>query len=252
MHLKESHYMTKASWYCAVLLTTLACSGTTQGALLKSYDFNGTLSDTLGNGVDLTDSGGSISGGRYSFTQNQGLQLTSALPSTTDYGIEIRLQGTDALSGYNKLIDFQDLAVDVGLYVLNEQIRFYTAGPTAAGTVALNTDFTVGLARSSGTIEVFLNGTSLYSFADGGQGVPGGNILNFFEDDFGTSQGEAFAGSVEFIRIHNDSSTFGVAPSFNPGPSIPEPATLSLFGLGLLGCASWLSGAKRSLMLRRG
>lgn len=206
-------------------------STTANAALINSYDFNnGSLSDTLGNGLDLIASGGVVSSGRYSFTDNQGLRLTSALPSTTDYGIEIGFQMSDSLSGYNKLIDFQNLGSDIGLYALNGTVNFYTLG-SAGGSLSLNTDFTVGIARSAGVVNLFLDGLLLSSFTDpSGQAVSGANILNFFEDDFATGQGESFAGSADFIRIHNDSSTFGAQPAM-----IPEPATLLLVGLGLAG-----------------
>lgn len=198
-----------------------------QAALLKSYDFNGNLSDTLGNGVPLTSAEGSISGGRYSFPNNQGLRLTSALPSTTDYGIEMRLRVDDSVDGYNKLIDFQDLSSDLGLYILNGQITFYTLS-SRFGRVSVGTDFTLGLARSLGSIEVFLNGTSLFTAADtSNQAVPLSNVLNFFIDDNQTTTGqlESFAGSVDFIRIHNDSSTFGTEPTV-----VPEPTSLTFLG----------------------
>jgi hypothetical protein len=197
--------------------------------IIKSYDFDSSLTDTLGNGVDLTASGGAVSAGRYSFTNNQGLRLTSALSSTTDYGIEIKFQMNDSLSGYNKLIDFQDLASDLGLYELNGGIRFYTASG-AFGSVSLNTDFTIGLARSAGAMELFLDGVSIFSGSDGSsQGVSGANTLNFFEDDSATGQVESFTGSVDFIRIHDDSSTFGTAPV----GTVPEPSTYAMLILGL-------------------
>ena len=44
------------------------------------------------------------------------------------------------------------------------------------------------------------------------------------------AKGESFVGSVDFIRIHDDSSTFGTEP-----PTVPEPTTLLLLGLGLAG-----------------
>ena len=58
------------------------------------------------------------------------------------------------------------------------------------------------------------------------QAVSTANILNFFEDDLDTGQSEAFNGSVDFIRIHNDSSTFS---------TVPEPSTIVLIGLSILG-----------------
>ena len=95
----------------------LTFSSLSHAALINSYDFNGGLTDTLSTGADLTTSGGTISNGAYDFSANQGLRLTSALPSTTDYGIEFSLTVTDNVNGYNKLIDFSDLASDLGLYI---------------------------------------------------------------------------------------------------------------------------------------
>jgi hypothetical protein len=224
---------------CAIvaLLAALASADSAQAALLKSYDFDGNYSDTLGNGVDLIPSGGSIAGGRYGFAMNQGLQLLTALPSTTDYGIEIRFRVDDDVVSFNKLIDFQNLTADHGMYQYNGGLYFYSSGPQSPpGTVLLNTDHTVGLARSGGSIEVFLDGVPIAApLVDGSNlAVPGGNVLNFFQDDNGGS--EAFVGSVEFIRIHNDSSTFGLAPEFAPASSgLPEPSSIILLSLGVLG-----------------
>jgi len=204
-------------------------SSTANASLINSYDFNDTLSDTMGNGVDLVASGGNISSGRYNFTDNQGLKLTSALPSTSDYAIEIKFQINQDTSGYNKVIDFQNLASDVGLYIFSGAVDFYTAGPTA-GSISIDTDYTLGLARSDGSITVFLDNNELFSTSDSNQAVSASNILNFFEDDSHTGQREAFTGSVDFIRIHNDSSSFGEIP--NP---VPVPAAMWLFASGFAG-----------------
>ena len=224
-------YKTRVSMI--VLLAAFASADIAESALINSYDFNGDLTDTLGNGVDLTASGGTVSGGRYSFTANQGLRLTSALPSTTDYGIEIKLQMNDGLSGFNKLIDFQDLASDFGLYVHDAALQFTDFTPKI-GSVSLNTDFTVGLARFGGSIELFLNGSSVFNGADSGtRAVPFSNILNFFEDDINFGKKESFIGSVDFIRIHDDSSTFGTDPNV-----IPEPSTFCVWALlGIVGAS---------------
>ena len=217
-------------------LVALASAGSAQAALLKSYDFDGDYSDTLGNGVNLIPAGGSISGGRYNFSLNQGLQLLTALPSTTDYGIEIRFQVNDEVSQFNKLIDFKNLSADSGMYQHNGGLYFYSSGPQSpSGTFLLNTDHTVGLARSGGSIQVFLDGVPIAApLGDGGNlAVPPDNILHFFQDD---AASDVFIGSAEFIRIHNDFSTFGLAPNFAPNsPAIPEPTSLLLLGLGALG-----------------
>jgi len=217
-----------------LILLGLFTSLSANAALLKSYDFDGGLTDTLSNGNTLIASGGSVVGGRYDFTNNQGLKLTSALADTSDYGIEIKMQINDSLGGFNKVIDFQDLTSDNGLYFLAGKLNFYALSGSVGSSLTLNTDFTVGLARSGGMLELFLNGTSLWSGADStGYGISASNILNFFEDDNATNQNESFAGSVDFIRIHDDASTFG---SMITSPNaVPVPAALIMFAPALLG-----------------
>ena len=198
---------------CATALT----GGAAQAALVNSYDFDGSYADTLGAGNDIVGSGGTISGGEYIFSGNQGLRLTDALPSTTDYAIELGFSVTDSVGGYNKLIDFQDLASDLGLYIYSGTLDFSTTGA----------------ARSGGVLSYYLDGALIASAADtGNQAVSGSNVLNFFEDDFTTSQGESFAGAVDYIRIHDNISTFGTVPA-----PVPLPAGLPLLlgGFGLLG-----------------
>ncbi|GAA6189694.1 VPLPA-CTERM sorting domain-containing protein [Litorivita sp. NS0012-18] len=214
---------------CATALT----GGTAQAALINSYDFDGSYADTLGAGNDLVASGGTISGGEYIFSGNQGLRLTDALPSTTDYAIELGFSVTDSVGGYNKLIDFQDLASDLGLYIYSGTLDFYTTG-AGGGSISVGQDVVVGFARSGGVLSYYLDGALIASAADtANQAVSGANVLNFFEDDFATSQSESFAGAVDYIRIHDNISTFGAEPA----PAVPLPAGLPLLlgGFGLLG-----------------
>ena len=193
---------------------------------LKSYDFNGTLTDTLGNGAALTDHGGSVVNGRYVFSNDQGLTLASALASTTNYGIEIALKIDDALGGYKKIIDFQNLLTDDGVYSTDDKILFYGVSGAGPDAISSGNEFTVAIARDAiaGEISVYLNNSEQFTVVDNGDAIPVSNILNFFIDDTDDLSDEWFAGSVDFIRIHDDASTFGT--------DVPEPATMSLLAIG--------------------
>jgi hypothetical protein len=201
-----------------------------QGAILKSYDFTTGLGDTLTNGNDLTASGGTVAGGLYAFGANQGLRLDDALPDADTYAIEMRLRFDDCIAGWAKLLDYQDRASDDGLYLWGGQAIFFPIGDKF-GAVSAGEFFTLGLERVGGLLTAFWNGTQVFSMPDlDDNAVSGGNILNFFVDDLTWGQSESFAGAVDFIRIHDDRSTFGMSP-------VPVPATLPLLmaGLGLVG-----------------
>lgn len=215
-------------------LAALACTAAlaappASAALVNSYDFNGDLTDTLGNGADLVSFGGSLAtAGLYTFGNNQGLRLNSAFADPATYAIEIKMQMTANTSFWKKIVDFQNLASDHGVYIRSSSLTFFnTTGPGATG-IPVQTDAVLALTRdgNTGLVQGFVDGALQWSFNDTGSiAVSAPNILHFFIDDNFNS--ESFPGTVDYIRIFDEAN-------FEVG-AVPEPATLAVFGLGLAG-----------------
>lgn len=193
-------------------------------AQTHTYTLNNTYADFNG-GPSLTPDGGTLSAAGYAFAANQGLSLSNVL-SGSDYSIEMTFSLSD-VTGYRKLLDFQDLASDDGLYLLNGHLNFYPVetGPTL---FAANQSITVDLTRDGTTqlVTGSVNGTQEFSFTDSSNravfSAPGG-LIHFFEDDNVTSKHEASGGTVTRITIDGMSSP------------VPEASTNASFGLFLLG-----------------
>jgi hypothetical protein len=214
---------------------------TASGATLAhNYVLSSSLNDTLG-GPSLVADGGTQSATGYSFGANQGLNLSSALSNSDDYSILMDFSFSD-LTGYRKILDFQDRASDNGLYNLNTTLDFY---PVAAGgpIFSPNVLARVVLTRDAGTKTVtgYVNGAQQLTFNDSTTPLAvfsaTNNIIRFFEDDNVTGQREASAGLATEIQIYNGALTGDqVALLGGPAPvsGVPEPAALTLVGLGLL------------------
>ena len=216
----------------------MTASGAT---LVDNYVLSSSLNDTLG-GPSLVADGGTQSATGYSFAANQGLNLSSALSNSGDYSILMDFSFS-SLTGFRKILDFQNRASDNGLYNLNGSLDFF---PTASGGSVFSPDVSarVVLTRDLGTNTVrgYVNGAPQITFTDSSSLAVFGaanNIIRFFEDDFATGQAEASAGRATEIQIYNGALTGDQVaalggPAEIPTNGVPEPAALTLVGFGLL------------------
>jgi hypothetical protein len=216
---------------------------TASGATLTdNYVLSSSLNDTLG-GPSLVADGGTQSATGYSFAANQGLNLSSALSNSGDYSILMDFSFS-TLSGFRKILDFQNRAADAGLYNLSTALNFFPPVTGSPGVFSPDVLARVVLTRDAGTgvVTGYVNGAQQLAFTDSTSIAVFGasnNIIRFFEDDNVTGQGEASGGRATEIQIYNgalsnaDVLALG-GPSTTPVSGVPEPAALTLVGFGLL------------------
>ncbi|MBA4066458.1 MAG: hypothetical protein C0501_22650 [Isosphaera sp.] len=230
---------TLTSAFAALLL---AAPG--QAALIHQYRLDGSFADDLG-GPSLVPAGGVLGPTSYAFGPNQGLSLSNALPGTANatYSIELVFR-FNTLTGFRKIIDFQNRASDNGFYTLDTALNFFPQATGPDGAFALNTDARVVLTRNDLTDQVvgYVNGVPQFTFVDVGNiavfGTPN-RIINFFIDDTVVT-GEASGGVVDLIRIYDTALTGAeVAALVNPGAAVPEPASVVLLAAGAAGVVGY-------------
>lgn len=205
-------------------LAAVALASPAHATLLHNYDLNGSLTDSLG-GPALTANGGVLGASGYTFGANQGLSLSGLnLVSSGAYAIEVGFS-FDTLSGYRKIIDFSNLALDSGLYTLGNNLNFYPVVTGASGVFQSGQLVSLLLVRTAaGSVNASVNGVPEFGFSDTSN-LAISNTLKFFIDDFATGQFEASSGYVDYIRI-SDSA---------PVSAVPLPGALPLLAAGLAG-----------------
>lgn len=198
-------------------------------ALIHSYDFNGNLSDSVAGGVALNTSftaggSGAASGGTWSYSAGGGLELASQLPGVV-YTIEMKL-GLADIGGYRKLISFNTLNVDTGLYNLNGALDLFNTATSPTQTdFAIGQQVVVKLTRdATGFMTGSVDGVQKFTYADTTGLYTAVSGLWFVRDDL-VQNSEQGAGRLDYIRIYDDA--VGGATG-----GVPEPASWAMMVLG--------------------
>lgn len=225
----------------------MACaSAASAAAPSHQYRLNASYSDDLG-GTALVDHGGVLDGSGYTFGQNQGLTMAVDLGAvyTVDLGYRF-----DSHNGWQKIIDFSNLALDSGMYTYGSDYNFYPAGNYIAAP-ADGVDGRLTLTRdASSLVSIYSNGTFAGSFSDtSGLADFTGKDAHFFIDDFATGQVEAGRGHVDYIRTWNTALTANEIGVLGvPVAAVPEPETYALLlaGLGIVSAVARRRKAKQA------
>jgi parallel beta-helix repeat protein len=180
---------------------------TQEPPFVHEYVLNNSLSDALG-GPALVDLGGVLTAGGYQFGPNQGLNLSGTINSSAEYTIEL-LFSFDALSGYQKIIDFADLGSDLGLYTYDGELVFYDAAETTDSNLfSPGTQHQLVLSRDDTTdmVRAYVDGNEAFNFVDSSGIAAFGDpsqIMRFFQDDNVSGNTETGSGFVDRIRIYD-------------------------------------------------
>lgn len=196
------------------------------------YNLNNSYADVYG-GPSLSPIGGVLSSGGFTFGFNEGLSLTGVVGSA--YTIAIR-SSFDDITSWRRIIEYQSRTSDNGVYSFDGQANFY---PYQLGANAVYAPGQLALSiftrDATGLFSAYVNGAFQYSFLDtNGDGlVDAGNTVNFFQDDLAVPN-EASSGYVNYIATWDYALSAREAGSFQPGV-VPEPASVALVAVGLLG-----------------
>jgi hypothetical protein len=168
------------------------------------------------------------------------LNATGLLP-VNQYSFEA-VFSFDSNSGYRRILDVTDRQSDSGFYVdPNSNLNVFPLGG-GGGFFSANTYHHVVLTvASSGQVIGYLDGAQSFTLNTTVMNIASAtNTLNFFLDNVsGNGQGEYSPGKVGLIRLYNDvlSASQVASLATNPFGIVPEPASVTLFGLGLVGVA---------------
>jgi hypothetical protein len=205
--------------------------------LIHEYALRGTLADNLG-GESLTALGGQLTALGYVFAPNQGLSFMSRNFNPASYSIEFTFNLTTT-SGLTKIVDFQNLATDAGLYARNATLAFTPITSASTQDLAPGTNTNVVVTRDATTniVTTYVNGQQRLSFHDPlSLAVPPGlsNRLNFLTNDRNEPNGSG--GLIDHLRVFEGVlNQAEVTQLFNLGnPSVvPEPPVYVMVMIGM-------------------
>ena len=136
---------------------------------------------------------------------------TANFLSSGSYTIEIYVE-LDAISGYNKLIDYLNLADDNGLYENNGACTFRGPGTVSGDLFTNGAYYFVTITRHGITknVKMYVNAQYVDGFTDNGERIvamyDASKTLRFIQDDNYSNGTECGTGNIALLTIFNSAS----------------------------------------------
>ena len=230
-------------------ITTAGSFITSSASLKADYQFQNNLTSSAGSPPPLDTIGGGsntfvsdvvrgVSTSVLEFPQHNGLSLSSAsaiIPGNV-YTIAA-LFSFDSISGYRRIVDFEDGSSDNGLYNYDGKLVFYKSSVvwSAAATMSAGSYSQVVITRDAAKNVIgYVNGAQQFSFADSSDEavISANDRLKFFRDNTsGSNTGEASPGAVSRIRIYDYVLSAAEVLALEPVP-VTYDVTITRIGLG--------------------
>ncbi len=169
------------------------------GRIVRDYRMERGLRDLSGHGPDLEPLGGEVQNGLYQFGPGQGLHAAD-LGVTDHYSLEliVRYFGGDS---YQKIIDFKNLAKDIGFYYYQGHLDFYQMASGGAPQPGLDHRLRLERNRATRIVRGYQDGRLIFSFIDlDDDAVFDKGAGTFFVDDKATS-GEQGPGALTSLLV---------------------------------------------------
>lgn len=177
---------------------------------LATYEMNGDLADSSGNGRDAARIGGTFE----ATDRGQGLRISSNAHGLNwnafagllvhPYTVEMVLTPEDT-TAWRKVFSFND-AKDAGWYYKAQGIQAFPYAVLGTGTVPPGVErYLAFVSTSPNTLDVYFQGALLGSTNASFTAPPPQAI--FFRDDTATGRGEQFTGVVDALRISSVART---------------------------------------------
>ena len=196
--------------HAIMLAGALGMAATAHADLVYHWNFRKSVVDSRsGVTADIVNPSGRSTEG-YFFGGGAGITVQQPADKavTGVYAIELVFSLTQNDEGYQRIVDFQNLTTDEGMYAYDDYFYFYDESPDLANYTFLpNQEIKLVLMRNAdGIFTAILNGNTLWNFDDSTTQFAvfsgPGHVMHFFIDD----GSEHPTGLVKSIRVFNKAS----------------------------------------------